>query len=398
MCTKVDPVKSCLRKIEMMKERIGVSYMSEPGQLAEEIAHAKTRRTYKLGVIGLGEGRSILSAALQSNRWELVNVCDINEEMCKLRSSEFGLTRYTLRYDDMLNDPDIDVIAIYTPDQLHGRHIKMALEAGKHVIVTKPLLHSLDEANELLAVWKFSGKHVFVGQSSRFFEPMIHQRNDYLAGRHGELDTVEAYYISDSRWFLQKDWSRQKGFSWMYNFMIHAVDLAKWYLPDIEEVFGYGHSSSNNKAFGLSVSDTMRFVMKDTEDRIAQVSGSYTKPTIKHVDPGISCTLRGTKGTSRAVYSKLLYHTHFPPEQPVTHAYEEKFPYYFRFEGASHHAGEYQNYIEYFAECLDQGTTPKPDLNEGIHTIALMTAMERSMETGQPVKVKQILNDFSLVL
>lgn len=353
---------------------------------------------YKLGVIGLGEGRSILSAALQSDRWDLINVCDINEEMCKMRSSEFGFSRYTLHYEDMLNDSEIDVIAIYTPDQLHGQHIKMALEAGKHVIVTKPMLHSLEEANELLNVWKTSGKHVFVGQSSRFFEPMIHQRNDYLAGRHGEVDTVETYYISDSRWFLEKDWSRQRGFSWLYNFMIHAVDLAKWYLPNIEEVFGYGHSSSNNKEFGLTTPDTMRFVMKDTEGRIAQVAGSYTKPTLKHMDPGISCTLRGTKGTSRAVYSKLLYHTHFQHEQAVTHSYEDKFPYYFRFEGESHHAGEYQNYIEYFAECLDTGETPKPDLLEGIHTLSLLTAMERSMESGKPVKVNDILKELCLNL
>jgi predicted dehydrogenase len=355
-----------------------------------------TNPKYRLGVIGLGEGRSIISAALQSERWELINVCDINEEMCRTRLNEFGLTRYTLSYEDLLNDPDIDVVAIYTPDQLHGRHIKQALEAGKHVIVTKPLLPSLDEAQELLRVWQASGKHVFVGQSSRFFEPMIHQRNDFLAGRHGEVDTVETYYISDSRWFLQKDWSRQRGFSWMYNFMIHAVDLAKWYLPDIEEVVGYGHSSSSNKEYGLTAPDTMRFLMRDAEGRIAQVGGSYTKPALKHVDPGISCTLRGTKGTSRAVYSKLLYHTHFPPDQPITHSFEEKFPYYFRFEGASHHAGEYQNYIEYFAECLDNGETPKPDLTEGIRTLSLMTAMERSMETGRPVRVDDIMTEFSL--
>ncbi|BFT72129.1 Gfo/Idh/MocA family protein [Paenibacillus sp. P36] len=353
---------------------------------------------YKLGVIGLGEGRSIISAALQSERWELVNVCDINEDLCKLRKDEFGFGRYTLNYADLLNDPEIDVIAIYTPDQLHGRHIQMALEAGKHVIVTKPMLHSLEEASGLLSVWKSSGKHVFVGQSSRFFEPMIHQRNDFLAGRHGEMDTVETFYISDSRWFLQKDWSRQRGFSWLYNFMIHAVDLAKWYLPEIEEVFGYGHSSSANKEYGLTAPDSMRFVMKDKEGRIAQVAGSYTKPSLQHIDPGISCTLRGTKGTSRAVYSNLLYHTHFPPEQPVTHSFEEKFPYYFRFEGTSHHAGEYQNYIEYFADCLEQGETPKPDLAEGIHTLSILTAMERSMESGKPVKVNDVLKEYYLEL
>lgn len=356
------------------------------------------RNIYRLGVIGLGEGRSILSAALQSDRWELANMCDIREDICRGRAAEFGISRYTLRYEEMLNDPAIDAIAIYTPDQLHGRHIRQALEAGKHVIVTKPLMTSLEGARDLLQAAQASGKQLLVGQSSRFFEPMIRQRSDYLAGRHGELEAVETYYISDSRWFLERSWSRQSGFSWMYNFMIHAVDLAVWYLPDIEEVFGYGRSSRTNAEHGLSVPDTMRFLLKDAGGRIAQVSGSYTTPALRGVDPGISCTLRGTSGASRAVYSQLKYHTHFPPEKTVTHSFEDKRAYYFRFEGESHHAGEYQNYIDYFAECLDTGETPKPDLREGIRTLAVMAAMERSMKSGRPVRVQDILNEHSLTV
>lgn len=357
-----------------------------------------TVKKYKLGVIGLGEGRSILSAALSSEHWELVNMCDLNEELCKERAEEFGLSRYTRSYDDLLNDPEIDVIAIYTPDQLHGKHIIMALEAGKHVIVTKPLLPSLSEAHSLLKAQQASGKHVFVGQSSRFFEPMIHQRRDFEAGKHGEIDTIETYYISDSRWFLERDWSRQAGFSWMYNFMCHAVDLAKWYMPDVEEVFGYGNSSPTNREFGIQVPDTMRCMMRNSKGHIATVGGSYTKPALRGVEPGISCTLRGTQGTSRALYSKLEYATKFTGEKTAVHRFDDKHNYYFRFEGNSHHAGEYQNYIEYFAQCLDKGEAPKPDLSEGIHTLAVMTAMERSMETRQPVKISDILKEHSLSL
>lgn len=111
-------------------------------------------KKYRMGVVGLGEGRSIISAALQSDRWELVNICDLNEELCRDRINEFGLERYTTDYDDLLRDENIDVIAIYTPDQLHGLHIRRALEAGKHVICTKPVLASLDEARDLLECQK----------------------------------------------------------------------------------------------------------------------------------------------------------------------------------------------------------------------------------------------------
>lgn len=220
-------------------------------------------KKFRMGVLGLGEGRSIISAVLQSEYWELGNICDLNEELCKQRCEEFELARYTTKYEEMLADPDIDVIGIYTPDQLHATHIKMALEAGKDVICTKPLMIDLDEANDLLEVQKRTGRIVFVGQSSRYFEPARRQRQDYLEGKHGELETVETHYISDSRWFLERAWSHQKGFSWMYNFMIHAVDLAVWYLPDIEEVYGLGVVSENTKARDLDVPDTMKFLLKN---------------------------------------------------------------------------------------------------------------------------------------
>ena len=355
-------------------------------------------KTYKLGVVGLGEGRSIMSAALSSKRWELAKVCDINQSMCELRADEFGFGNWTTDYGVLLSDPDIDVIAIYTPDQLHLTHITQALQAGKHVICTKPLLTSLEGSNELLETVRKSGKRVFVGQSSRFFEPMIHQRADFEQGRHGDIQTVEAHYIADSRWFLDKPWSRQRGFSWMYNFMIHAVDLVRWYLPGVTEVTGYGNVSETSRSYGLDTWDSMRLLVRDDQGRIGQISGSYTMPALgSAVEPGIGCVIRGTKGSSRAEYSNLRYHTHFAGEGKVTHSYEDKHDYYFRFEGNSHHAGEYQNYIEYFAECLDTGAVPLPDVEEAVRTLALMAAMERSMkEGGKPVRIDDIIRENAL--
>lgn len=347
-----------------------------------------------LGVLGLGEGRSIISACLQSEHWELGNICDLNEALCQERVQEFGLSKYTTSYEEMLQDEDIDVISIYTPDQLHATHIKMALEAGKHVICTKPLLVNLDEAQDLLAVQKRTGKTVFVGQSSRHFEPLIRQREDYLAGLHGELVTIETHYISDSRWFLDKGWSHKPGFSWLYNFMIHAVDLAIWYLPEIEEVYSVGVTSKNSQARGLTVPDTIKVILKNKNGLCASVAGVYATPALgSAVEQSISCTLRGTNGISRAGYPKLQYYTKFAggPKDAQLHSFDDLYDYYFRFEAGTHHAGEYQNYIDEFANCLKQGLTPKPDLIEGIRTVAVMEAIRESMETGQVIKVADIL-------
>lgn len=350
----------------------------------------------QIGILGLGEGRSTMSAALQSEKWTLKTICDKNEDLCRHRAKEFDFHNYTLNYEDILNDPEIDVVGIYTPDHLHVTHIKMAMLAGKHVICTKPLIDNLADANELLKISEQTGRRLFVGQSSRFFEPMKRQRKDFLAGEIGELVTVEANYNADHRWFLGKGWSLEKSFKWLYGGLSHPVDLIRWYMPNIEEVMGYGMLSPNGRKGGLKNEDTMHFILKATDGRVASMSGTYTCP-VQPVqrESEMTCILRGTEGCSQGDYMDLRYAITDRTGEERIITWEHKLKHYFRFEGKSHHAGEYQNYLEYFADCLEKGETAYPDLPEGIGTVAVLKAMEESLKTGVPVKVEAMLNDIS---
>ncbi|WP_207514158.1 Gfo/Idh/MocA family protein [Longitalea luteola] len=351
-----------------------------------------------IGILGLGEGRSTMSAALNSSKVKLKTICDMNEDLCKHRSKEFQFFNYTTRYEDMLNDPEIDIIAIYTPDKLHAEHIKQALLANKHVVCTKPLMDDLSKAKELLELVEKTGKKLFVGQSSRFFEPAKRQRKDFEAGLIGDLITVESHYHADHRWFLEKPWALESSFKWLYGGLSHPVDFIRWYLPEIEEVMGYGMISSNGKTAGLKNEDTMHFIFRAADGRIARVSGAYTGPIQPaQRDSGMSVILRGTEGASQADYHELRYAiTDKTGEEKVVHWGDKTIKYYFRFEGQSHHAGEYQNYLEYFADSITNNTVAYPDLKEGIGTIALLQAMDRSLKTGMPVKVSDILQSFGL--
>lgn len=345
----------------------------------------------KLGILGLGEGRSTMSAALNSDKLELRIVCDKNIELCKQRAKEFDFHNYTIDYKQVLDSQEIDIIGIYTPDHLHAQHIKQAFEHEKHVVCTKPLIDDLTIAKELLELSEKKGKKLFVGQSSRFFEPMKRQRSDYDKGLIGELVTVEAYYHADHRWFLGKGWSLQKSFKWLFGGLSHPVDLIRWYLPDLIEVMGYGMLSPNGQKGGLKNHDTMHFIFKAKDGRVARVSGSYSgaiQPQLR--DSEMSCILRGTEGCSQGDYMDLRYAitTNTGEEQVVT--FDHLMKYYFRFEGKTHHAGEYQNYLEYFVDCLENNRTAYPDLKEGINTVAVMQAMDRSLQTGRPEKIEYI--------
>ena len=261
-----------------------------------------------LGVLGLGEGRSIISAGIQSPLWDVVCLCDANEPLCRQRCAEFGLTRFTTSYDELLRNKDVDAIGIYTPDHLHAGHVIRALQAGKHVICTKPFLDNLTCAREVLEAQRRSGRQVMVGQSTRFFASFIRQREHFATGAFGDLITLEASYHADHRWFLEKPWARQASFKWLYGALSHPADLVRWYLPDVAEVMGYSYLSNNGRTGGLANPDTFHFVLKAACGKIARVSGAYSGPTVPaQRDSGMTCVLRCAKGASQADYHELRY-------------------------------------------------------------------------------------------
>lgn len=346
-----------------------------------------------LGVLGLGEGRSILSAGVRSELWDVVALCDLNEALGCERCAEFGLAPalYTNSLDTLLANPAVDAVGIYTPDHLHAEHVIRTLRAGKHVICTKPFLDSLARAGEVLAAMQASGRRVMVGQSSRFFAPFVRQREHFEAGVFGELNSVEAYYNADHRWFLAKGWAKTDAFKWLYGGLSHPVDFIRWYLPDIEEVMGYARLSENGRKLGLKHDDTFHFIYRAKSGRIARVSGTYTSPvTPNSRDSNMSCVLRGSLGAGQADYYDLRY-AWKTDTQSMVETFEDQDDHFFRFGGHSHHAGEYQGYIEYFARCLAAGTTPTPDVAEGIVTVALMQTMEEAVQRGGPVKLRDVL-------
>lgn len=337
-----------------------------------------------------------MSAALNSDRWELARVCDINPDVLQHRLREFDFKHGSTAFDDLLNDPGIDAIAIYTPDPLHADHVIACLNAGKHVICTKPLFDDLTRAAEVYDAWRASGKELFVGQSSRFFEPMIHQRRDYSLGKHGELWSVEAHYHHDHREYAARTWAKGK-INWVYGGLSHPVDLVRWYLPNIDEVFGYGVISPAGRALGAVRPDCLHFVFKSLEGKVGRVSGCYGLPQVStERDSYVTCILRGDQGSSQADYYELRYATNFAGEGPCEHTFEHRHGYYFRFEERSNHAGEFHNYIDYVADEISAGRRPLPDLAEGIWTIATLRAMELSVERQQPVRVREVMSSYRL--
>jgi predicted dehydrogenase len=83
-------------------------------------------------------------------------------------ASQFGVSRIYARAEDLIRDPDIDIVDICTPNRYHERLAVAALEAGKHVLCEKPLAPTPDEIRRMIAARDASGKLLMTAQHFRF--------------------------------------------------------------------------------------------------------------------------------------------------------------------------------------------------------------------------------------
>ncbi|MCX6148616.1 MAG: Gfo/Idh/MocA family oxidoreductase [Candidatus Kapabacteria bacterium] len=106
-----------------------------------------------IGVVGCGYwGNHILRNFNSSENWNLVIACDKEQSQINKVKSLYLNTRFTLDFNDILNDPNIDAIAISTPVSSHFELAKATLLAGKHAWVEKPLTSTKEESEELIEI------------------------------------------------------------------------------------------------------------------------------------------------------------------------------------------------------------------------------------------------------
>ena len=121
--------------------------------------HSKVGKSFGIGIVGLGDGKGLVKGLSGHPELKIIGICDIDTELLKRIKNIFQIPFAFNELDEMLNRNDIDIIVIYTPDQLHLEQIKSCFEASNHIICTKPLVTSLSEARRLIQLNKMDTAH-----------------------------------------------------------------------------------------------------------------------------------------------------------------------------------------------------------------------------------------------
>lgn len=117
---------------------------------AEALVRAYANDPVRFGVVGLGMGHNRAGEMVKTSGIALTQVCDLSEERCKRTSEAFGVPA-TRDFNDLLANPEIEAIMVMNETGRHGELVLRALDAGKNVLITKPMEMSLEMCDAMIA-------------------------------------------------------------------------------------------------------------------------------------------------------------------------------------------------------------------------------------------------------
>lgn len=130
-------------------------------------------------------------------------------------------------------DPEVEAVYVATPHEMHADHVAMAVAAGKHVLVEKPIATDLAAAQAMVAAAEAAGVHLIVGPSHSFDAPVDLARALLADGGHGEVRMLQAFNYTD---FLVRprrpeELDTARGGGVVFSQAVHQVDVARSLLP-----------------------------------------------------------------------------------------------------------------------------------------------------------------------
>lgn len=179
------------RMIHMPLEKSAIK--PEPSELqVRPVSRTRTGTLGKqqtLGIAVIGCGEHGLGAILEIQRTELttlVVVMDSDEKLARSVGERFDVP-WTTDYEAVISDDTVDIVSIFTPHHLHGEQAISAANAGKHLIVAKPLAHNLESAARIVRTAHEAGVQLSTELQARYNAPVVKAKQLMDAGALGTI-------------------------------------------------------------------------------------------------------------------------------------------------------------------------------------------------------------------
>lgn len=353
-------------------------------------------------ISGGGAGRAHARRIDNSRKARLTAIFDPNEEILK------GLPRFGARdlylttdFARIINDTQIDAVCICSPDGTHSDYAVSAIKAGKHVLVEKPMVTTMEQCQALASALSVSDVTFGVHHQMRYVPCYIKARDLLLDGAIGRPFMLTAEYMHHMRerasrydnWRLGADCHQ----SVLLGSSSHIIDLARWIIGEqVEEVFSYAtHLAWPEYPDDDTVVTLIKFASGQIANIVSTIASSRQQLN--------SLSIFGPNGTivnNMLMDEKgLLDIFHKPREvalrrkmfRPVINRLLRKdgtmcsypFPSY-------EHETACARVLDDFLDCILQKRSFPIDFREGAYTVQICLASAESYRKGTPIKVERV--------
>ena len=333
----------------------------------------------RFGLIGCGRVAPRHAQSLQQlNDTNLIAVADVKPQRAHHFAEEYKADGYT-NHHDLLERPDIDAVSICVPSGLHAQVAVDALQAGKHVLVEKPIALTLDDADRMIQVAREQDRLLGVVLQNRYNSPMQMLRRAVDEGALGKL------YLGNAcvRWYrpqsyYEDDWHGTIAMDGgaLMNQSIHHIDALQWFMGPVRSVQAY----SATLAHQMEAEDVGVAVVRFQNGALGTIEGS-TLTWPQNLEGSVS--IFGEQGSVKIGGTALNRITLWKVQGQLEQ--ESELLTSQRVDPPSVYGYSHREAIQNFAEAV-LGTqtlaTPGPEARK---SLALVLAIYESARSGQEV-------------
>ncbi len=343
-------------------------------------------------------------------------ICGRNEAKVSEAAAQMGWQNVETDWRKVVANPEIDVIDIATPGNLHAEIAIAAAQAGKAVFCEKPIGNTLEEAERMAAAVKAAGVPNAVFHNYRKAPAASLVKRFIEEGKLGTIYHMRAVYLQD--WIADPNfplvWRLQKeiaGSGTHGDINAHIIDMARYLLGEFDEVVGLLHTfvkkrplageidanlgaKASTEMGDVTVDDAAMFLAKFKNGALGTFEASRFAVGRKNHH---RWEINGSKGSvvwDLEKMNELQYYSELDEEGTkgfrTIQATEGSHPYAGHYWPVGHIIGYEHTFINLLADAftnLAEGKPISPDMNDGLENQRVLDAVERSSETKSWIKL-----------
>ena len=226
---------------------------------------------------------------------ETVGICDLNGERAAKTAKEFGIPAVYTRVEDMLRETPCDAVSIVTPDHLHADASVLCAEAGKHLLIEKPLATSREDVYRITEAAEKNRVRVMVDLHNRWSPPFAVAKQAIEAGELGK--PRNGYFrLNDIKWVATDmlSWSASSSILWFLG--SHSLDTLSWLFNSrLRRVYAVASRGVLDK-LGVDTVDAYFSTLEFENGCVAQMENGWICPNANPNVNDMKCTILGDKG------------------------------------------------------------------------------------------------------